>query len=389
MGYRNEKFYIPTLFFADDGVLLAQSTGDMEEMMDCLIEGAREIGLEVNREKCNMMVYNLDNRPNQIAGVGVVDELKYLGVHIENINDTFKFHKTKKTHLAQRMANMTFSVISKSCNKILIGKTFWKSVVLPSILFADAVIVWNKDELGKLQREENNVWRQILGAPEYAPVAALRGDIGASTMVGRDVKTKLKYVRSKMNGNCELMRRIIEDMWMKDKGRWIRVLKEYMSKIGMVSLENLSQITEQELNNRVEKWETETWLEELDNKSTLTMYKEFKRNIRQENFYDNTYKSCLLFRARANSLKLGWRKRFEDGDVICKCCNEGEETLEHFLIECAALEQIRIKHEMVGVGPAEILMFAGSRDAEEGKEYIEEMWKKREEIVKHRDVTNA
>ena len=56
-------------------------------------------------------------------------------------------------------------------------KTYWKSqsVVQPRVLSAAAVVMWTKEERKQLQREENKVWRQILGAPVYTPVAALHG----------------------------------------------------------------------------------------------------------------------------------------------------------------------------------------------------------------------
>ena len=77
------------------------------------------------------------------------------------------------------MANLTFSVISKSCDKLLIGKTYWMIVVQPRVLSAVAVVVWTKEERKQLQRVEKRVWRQILGSPIYTPVAALQGEIGS------------------------------------------------------------------------------------------------------------------------------------------------------------------------------------------------------------------
>ena len=35
---------------------------------------------------------------------------------------------------ARRYANLMPAVIAKSCNKLLIGKTYWKSAALPAIL---------------------------------------------------------------------------------------------------------------------------------------------------------------------------------------------------------------------------------------------------------------
>ena len=53
------------------------------------------------------------------------------------------------------------------------------------------MVVWTKDERKQLQRVENRVWRQILGAPIYTPVAALHGEIRASSVEGRDMKMPL------------------------------------------------------------------------------------------------------------------------------------------------------------------------------------------------------
>ena len=92
----------------------------------------------------------------------------------------FREYRKGKIQLAERMANITFSVISKSCDKLLMGKTYWKSVVQPRVLSAAAMVLWTKKERKQLQRVENSVWRRILGAPVYTPVATLQGWIGAS-----------------------------------------------------------------------------------------------------------------------------------------------------------------------------------------------------------------
>ena len=41
---------------------------------------------------------------------------------------------------AQKMADMTFDIIGKSCNKLMIGKCFWKTLALPSILYGTNII---------------------------------------------------------------------------------------------------------------------------------------------------------------------------------------------------------------------------------------------------------
>ena len=85
------------------------------------------------------------------------------------------------------MANMTYSVMHISCNKIMIGNVYWKSVVLPAVLTGTSVLCWTRSELEVLQKIENGVWRMMLGAPGYTPVSTLQGEVGTSGMVERDI----------------------------------------------------------------------------------------------------------------------------------------------------------------------------------------------------------
>ena len=84
--------------------------------------------------------------------------------------------------MAGKRANITYSVIEKSCNKLLIGKTFWKGIALPSLLYGTNIINLTDDNIRELQKIENSVYRCILGAAHYNPNVALRGEIGASLM---------------------------------------------------------------------------------------------------------------------------------------------------------------------------------------------------------------
>ena len=103
-------------------------------------------------------------------------------------------------------------MISKSCDKLLIGKTYWKSLVQPRVLSGAAVVVWTKEERKQLQRVENRVWRQILGARIYTPVAAVRREIGASSVDRRDMMMKLKFANYMANTANGLMAAIFRKL---------------------------------------------------------------------------------------------------------------------------------------------------------------------------------
>ena len=49
--------------------------------------------------------------------------------------------------------------------------------------------------------------------------------------------------------------------------------------------------------------------------------------------YDNRPSSVIMYRARANCLKLNYRNRHQGGEVGCKLCGANIENLEHFLLE--------------------------------------------------------
>ena len=112
----------------------------------------------------------------------------------------FREYRKGKIQLAERMANLTISVITRSCDKLLIENTYWKSMV--NLRFA-AVVLWTKEKRKHLQRVENRVCRQILGAPVYTPVAALQGEIGATSVEGRDMKMKLKFANKLYGKHCK------------------------------------------------------------------------------------------------------------------------------------------------------------------------------------------
>ena len=47
----------------------------------------------------------------------------------------FREQRKSMMRKSQKMANMTYGVISKTCNEVMIGKTFWKKLALPGILY--------------------------------------------------------------------------------------------------------------------------------------------------------------------------------------------------------------------------------------------------------------
>ena len=160
---------------------------------------------------------------------------------------------------------------------------------------------------------------------------------------------------------------------------WNKKLEEYLGKVGL-RYEVLETMNKRAIKNKVREWDNERWREELDTLSSIEIYRNWKRRIREERCYDNTEASIILFGARSNTLRLKNRKRHGGGDTTCDLCGVEMEDLGHFLLRCHKLEGKR-RRELFGSlnrGDNEIeLLFSGER-IQEVKDMLGKMWRERE-----------
>ena len=218
-GFKSEKFSLGSLFFADDGLILAQSVNEAKECVKNITRISAKYGLDINTEKSEIMTINIKEGPNEIEGIKVVENIKYLGIKVNSGRQIFRKQKEDLFEKAQKLANTTYSIIAKSCNRLLIGKTYWKCLSLPAFLYGTSLINFTEKEIERLQRIENGVYRQILQAPTYAPVCTLRGEIGSSSMKSRLIKDRFMYLRSVMEGENDLLKEIVREMIHEDSSK--------------------------------------------------------------------------------------------------------------------------------------------------------------------------
>ena len=178
------------------------------------------------------------------------------------------------------MTNMLYGAISKSCNKLMIGKTFWKCVVMPSILYRVNVIPLTENDIKQLQIIENAVYRRILGGTRHTPICTLRGEISSSLMKTRIMRSHLQYIRGALQGSNGLVKKVINIQieegrikWAKvEEGRikWAKVAKKYLQ-LSNLKMNDLEHKTKAGINKEIVKWHTSQWEEEIKDKKSLTM----------------------------------------------------------------------------------------------------------------------
>ena len=394
-GFEDELFKLIILFFADDGLLFANTLEDARRNIDILINVSRECGLEINKEKSNILIFNQRVQPEEIKGIKVVSDIKYLGVTVNKGRDCFKLHKDKMIQKARKLANQTFSVISKSCHKLMIGKTYWKSLALPSILYGANVVELTNTDIENLQRIENSVYRQIFNAPNYSQRCALRGEAGTSSMKARIMEGKVKLLHyTKTQGEDSLLGRITAEFKSMKKAKWTTTIKEYLNET-CIMYNEMDTMTKESIKRKVRDWDTREWNKEVIGKKSLDLYRNWRVTMGgNEEDYDNIPASITLFKARTNILPLNDRNRHRQTDesTQCQLCNNNYEDLEHFIIFCPYYREVRnkaIELQQPYIEDKEMLIgkFLFEKDnLFKKKKVLHEMWRSRERKIKEMTV---
>ena len=89
-GIRVGEDRIRCLFYADDGLLMTRSVEEAERGIRELRRVVGIYGLEMNIRKSEVMIYNKEEKPQQIGGIGVVEEIRYLGVRVQSNRNIFE-----------------------------------------------------------------------------------------------------------------------------------------------------------------------------------------------------------------------------------------------------------------------------------------------------------
>ena len=175
----------------DDGILLAKNKDETSSMLNIVEKVSEECGLKLNKQKCKILIFNNKDKLEKLNNIDVVEEITYLGINIRSKRKWYSENNKKNIEKANKLCNNLYSVLGNSCNKMLIGKTYWKSLALANFLYFQEIIIFNKTDLQKLQEIENRAYRHILQVPTYTAIEFLRGEVGVSSMITRDMKSKI------------------------------------------------------------------------------------------------------------------------------------------------------------------------------------------------------
>ena len=372
---------INSLFFADDSLTMAETKENATKNLKILKRVSESFGLKINKEKSKILVFNSKEDIKEIEGIQVVDKIKYLGIIIDNKKELFQSHKEEVIKKAKFYSNMMYHVTGKCVNRMLVGKTYWKNMIIPKLLHGTGVMTFNAKEIGELQIQENAAYRRILNVRRRnTPISALRGEIGSSLMITRIMESKILFTKSILKGSNKLTKQVLNVSRSEKNNLYNKTLNAYLKKFNM-KFEDIKTSSIEEIKTIARKWDTSKWIEDMNEKRSLKIYKEFKGKLKEEKFYDNRESSRYLFEARSNTLPLNIRNRHTGGNIKCDLCKDGNEDLIHFLVECKELEHKRNKNIMLKNYKENKESMVGSILFKEDKEKVKQML---EEMVNYR-----
>ena len=338
--YEIDNIKLSSIFFADDSIAIAKTMEDAKKNLGIVSETSKVFGLHINKDKSNVLIYNNSEGIEDVDDIKVVHKIKYLGLMISDGQDIFKDQKEEMINKASRYANLTYSVIAKSYNKMRMGKTFWKGVVLSSVLYGAGLMNTTAKELNRLQVVENGVYRKILGARRFTALEALRGDIGSSLMETRFIKSRFMLIKSIHEGDNGLIKEVLKNIRKDRYDPWNCTLNLYLKWV-KISYDELINMDRVQVDKKVKEYDGGLWMREMATKSSLIIYSKYKKVVKEETVYDNRNSSVLLFQARTNSLNLNIEKRHQNGDITCSLCKQEAEDSFHFIFICTSLERKR------------------------------------------------
>ena len=124
-GFRDEICFISAIFYADDGLLLAQSESEAQQMLEVLTDSAYACGLEINKDKSFVMIYNQTTNAENLHGIKITNEIKNLGVTITNKRRCFENYKKEKTTEARKLSKQ---YSSSSCKQFK-QAPYWENIL--------------------------------------------------------------------------------------------------------------------------------------------------------------------------------------------------------------------------------------------------------------------
>ena len=365
---------IPVIAYADDEVILSTDSDELQEMLDIVYEHSMIWRYRYNASKSKVIVFGKDVKSTWRLGtedIQRVDEYTHLGVIMSPSMVTKKrieegMNKARRAFYARSCEGMNIKRISP-----LTLHTTWKVYAEPALAYSLAVTNFKDTDIAYLERMLVRLYRLMQGLPYKSQKIVACAMIGAPTAERLIQKIKMQFIgfileaakyhdltryvivhgAANPDRSSSLTRQwnhilnelklptLIELLYMDDmwsRGRWHKICRETFEN-GMKA----------DIEKETKKMHSIHWLAGLISKGKgynppagfwpASRYSAIERLATLTKIRLLIGHSCL-----ATSLV----KRHTNRSEKCPLCEDGIETLEHFIFECQELVQERQEARM-------------------------------------------
>ena len=355
-----------TLLYADDTILLSESTKDLQNMLNILHDYCQHWHLTVNTAKTKIVVFSrgkIRNLPYLSYGdnqVEVGHSYNYLGV-LFNYDGRYNTNLKKQISQAKRAM---FALLSKSRKLQLpldLQCHLFDACIVPILLYGCEV--WGFTNIVEIERVHNSFCKYILRlSPRTANSIAL-GELGRTrlscTIKQRMVNFWARLATGKTSKiSSTLFRHLRETQdTCATKSLWFAKIETIMNECGLrYILETPPEILDPTfvkvtLKDRITAIESQDWHSSIMDSGHCATYKTFKTTLKIEKYLTilNSKEAVDLCRYRSGNHSLpiitGRYNGIEKGERICPLCSNnvvGDE--KHYIFICPTFEQERSRY---------------------------------------------
>ena len=339
---------VNALFYADDILLLATNEKLARESLAKLKSKCEKIGLNISMEK-SKIVGMVEKKKSEGDGGDDLDTVlnqRYLGVE-QNLRSNRAFLDSRVS-MARKYANSCKALASTSPDPVLFVHTIWFMVALPGILYGTECILLSEDDVKKIESIQSNLAKFALQihANSANIIAQLLGGFRPFFAIYWERILKYYTTMKKYDDFHWGKKALNENIRMGESSEYLDRVGKIWTTIGWDGEEKsirgcIDTYTSRHINEeRVKCYKTcrlltKSTVEKVTNTSRMKFFGEKRK----------TYHEFITYDAG-----LGNRHPLPGEDTIklCPLClNDGKLVSleeEHVLLECEALEQIRIRN---------------------------------------------
>ena len=358
--------YISHFLYADDLVLISQSSSGLQKCLDQVHNFSTDRHLTISIKKSKTLVFNPTGRLiNQIFTVGAanlepVQSFCYLGFEIK-ASGTVR-HAIKTLHdKANKAMRPLFNAIARFNIPVKTSLRLFHTYIAPIALynvenrlqFTDKQLETGTEEVMLNDNHEINVihrkfLKYILGVGKSAPNLAIMGDTGETPLLFKGYRLMLNYWhRLHKLPNENLAKKALTEN-VKMRTNWIRTIEKLFNLFQVAYDENTNKFratTKKMIDLKFsQKWENNFRTDH----PRLEFYKRLKDTFGYEAYLDlRNYESRrsiskLRFSTHTLEIETGRHSNRHRHERLCSLCDLNEvETEEHFLIKCNTYSMLR------------------------------------------------